>query len=226
MSNLFALLKESSFLVSDQFYKTYRLFFNEEHLTTFCQKLIQYQNEGLASKERLPFFDKECTPSLQDAYIFFENSMNDWKKEIKANGLLAKEFARSIEAAGIENILLLMGQRLTPGSVTDVIPPLQITLIESASKIFDQTLTVAAREWTKHTNRSQDSFWGKIEGDNEFKNRKAISFIEHILHHATWWNVYYHFKHQLVFEVRISTGHGARWTSDGQKFIGFIEPFI
>ncbi|WBX78052.1 hypothetical protein PG911_07290 [Tenacibaculum ovolyticum] len=32
-----------------------------------------------------------------------------------------------------------------------------------------------------------------------------------MLKNKTWWNVYYHYKHELVYEVRIASGHGARW---------------
>lgn len=28
-----------------------------------------------------------------------------------------------------------------------------------------------------------------------------------------------------VFEIRVHEGYGARWSQDGSKFIGFLEPY-
>ncbi|KAL2578810.1 hypothetical protein AAZV13_15G027000 [Glycine max] len=30
----------------------------------------------------------------------------------------------------------------------------------------------------------------------------------------------------VVFEIRVANGYGARWTEDGSKFIGFLEPYM
>jgi hypothetical protein len=47
----------------------------------------------------------------------------------------------------------------------------------------------------------------------------------HILDNTTWWNVFGHFKHVLVYEARVPSGHGARWGQGGDELIGFLEPF-
>ena len=48
---------------------------------------------------------------------------------------------------------------------------------------------------------------------------------EAILDAATWWNVFGHFQHDVVYEARVPSGHGARWGFGGNEFIGFLEPF-
>lgn len=32
--------------------------------------------------------------------------------------------------------------------------------------------------------------------------------------------------HGVVFEIRDANGYGARWSKDGSKFIGFLEPYM
>ena len=36
---------------------------------------------------------------------------------------------------------------------------------------------------------------------------------------ATWWNVFGHFAHEVVYEARVPSGHGARWGFGGDEFI-------
>ena len=33
------------------------------------------------------------------------------------------------------------------------------------------------------------------------------------------------YKNGIIHEIRISSGHGARWLADASKFVGFVEPF-
>jgi hypothetical protein len=38
--------------------------------------------------------------------------------------------------------------------------------------------------------------------------------------------VFGHFQHEVVYEARVRSGHGARWAQGGAEFIGFLEPFL
>lgn len=71
----------------------------------------------------------------------------------------------------------------------------------------------------------RDNFWGEIEGKTEKKNLVAKKYVKNIIGNNTWWNIYGHFKHDTIFEMRLPSGHGARWSGDGGTFIGFVEPF-
>ncbi|CEJ70437.1 hypothetical protein BN1195_02763 [Chryseobacterium oranimense G311] len=71
-----------------------------------------------------------------------------------------------------------------------------------------------------------DQFWGEVRGNNRQKQEKVMEKISYILDNRTWWNVFYHYKHELVFEVREKEGHGIRWSHGGKKLIGFLEKFI
>ncbi len=51
------------------------------------------------------------------------------------------------------------------------------------------------------------------------------TIVEKILNNVTWWNVYFHYKHELVYEVRVKTGHGIRWKLSNLDLVGFVEPF-
>jgi len=50
--------------------------------------------------------------------------------------------------------------------------------------------------------------------------------VEALLEEATWWNAFEHYSQGLVYEVRVPTGHGARWTLSDYQFIGFLDPFL
>jgi hypothetical protein len=54
----------------------------------------------------------------------------------------------------------------------------------------------------------------------------ARAVLERILDEQTWWNVFGHFQHEVVYEARVPSGHGARWVKGVAAFIGFLEPFL
>ncbi|MCI3939007.1 hypothetical protein MQX03_17540 [Chryseobacterium aahli] len=122
----------------------------------------------------------------------------------------------------------ILGQRLTSASVRDenAIPPSKKMLIEACQKSFNHEIIIAQRAWEKHVGRMDDEFWGEVKGNNQQKQQMVMEKINFILHHKTWWNVFYHYKHELVFEVREKDGHGIRWSHGGKNLIGFLECFI
>jgi hypothetical protein len=100
-------------------------------------------------------------------------------------------------------------------------------LLGSALKPHSEAdrLSVAARALAKHAHRSPEKFWGAVTGTTDEKNSTAEKMLVHILDNTTWWNVFGHYKHALVYEARVPTGHGVRWGHGGDELIGFLEPF-
>ena len=127
------------------------------------------------------------------------------------------------------NLLVLLGQRMTPASLTDAaaLPPPRAKLMASAMSPYSDAdrLSVAGRALAKHAPRSSGTFWGQVSGGTDEKNALAERLLTHILDSTTWWNVFGHFKHERVYEARVASGHGARWGQFGESFIGFLEPF-
>ncbi|XP_020584468.1 uncharacterized protein LOC110027395 isoform X7 [Phalaenopsis equestris] len=87
------------------------------------------------------------------------------------------------------------------------------------------TLTDAARSLAKHTHRSSEGWWGSFRGGDSEKNRLALEIVRRLLNECCWMNVYDIPTHGRVFEIRVHEGYGARWSHDGSKFIGFLEPY-
>src|SRR5262249_1791340 len=137
--------------------------------------------------------------------------------------------ADALTAAGVRNVLVLLGQRFTPGSLSDAraLPPSREKLLAAAAKPNGpgDPLSVAGRALAKHAVRGTGSFWGSVTGSTAEKNAAAEALLVRILDEATWWNVFGHFAHGDVFEARVPSGHGARWGNGGEEFIGFLEPF-
>jgi hypothetical protein len=142
---------------------------------------------------------------------------------------VVQAFADALVHVDFKYVLILLGQRLTSASLTDAraIPPTRAQLLAAATRPHSagDPLTVVARALAKHARRSPEAFWGVARGPVSERNAAALRLLEDILDHTTWWNVFGHFQHDLVYEVRIPSGHGARWGHDGTEFIGFLEPF-
>ncbi|MCY3414119.1 MAG: EamA family transporter [Candidatus Heimdallarchaeota archaeon] len=160
---------------------------------------------------RMPVFTEEIHPDFADILKPF--------RQIKDE----ETFSQVLQNFPIQHILIILGQRLTPASISKF-PPQREQLIISANQEHKERLSVAAKAWSKHAERDVN-FWGKVEGKTPEKNQKSESIIQSLIENHTWWNIYGHFKHEFIFELRVASGHGARWTADGKKFIGFVEPF-
>ncbi|TMX00590.1 hypothetical protein EJD97_000505 [Solanum chilense] len=88
------------------------------------------------------------------------------------------------------------------------------------------TLTDGARALSKHVNRSSDKYWGSFCGSDSDKNRNALDVIRNLITCSCWMNIHIVPPHGVVFEIRVDNGYGARWSKDGSKFIGFLEPYM
>ncbi|MEW4530478.1 pentapeptide repeat-containing protein [Maioricimonas sp. JC845] len=189
---------------------------------------LAHRNGGTIERPR-PHLDGETTPSVAEAFGPFRQVMHAWERDGADETLLTRRFADALEACDVAALLVLLGQRTTSGSVVDgrAFPPARQRLLAAAAQVWNQSeqLTAAARALTKHCGRCDDPFWGESTGDDLKKNRRAEALIAQILDGTTWWNVFVHFQHGLVYEARVESGHGARWSADGDVFIGFVDPF-
>lgn len=204
--------------ISEEWKEKHQTVLVEEHLKTLSENIQKFQEDVLEWK--LPYFNEEISINRKAIFSQFINifSTHD-TDEVKAGQL---------EAIPFENWLIILGQRLTSASIRDerAIPPLNSMLIKACCEPFNGEITIAQRAWEKHTGRTEDGFWGEIKGNNQQKQEKVMMKIQNILDNRTWWNVFFHYKHELVFEVREKEGHGIRWSHGGKKLIGFLEKFI
>ncbi|XP_068661931.1 uncharacterized protein [Aristolochia californica] len=97
--------------------------------------------------------------------------------------------------------------------------------VTSILSVKGSTLTTGARALSKHVSRSRNSWWGAFSGNDYDKNQTALKVISHLITNCCWMNVYIMQPHGGVFEIRVVEGYGARWSQDGLKFIGFLEPY-
>lgn len=205
-------------LFSETWKAQYKALLAKEHLEDL-EKNIDRFKEGSLDWD-FPYFNEEIKINRQES---FEKLMkileNDNSDEVKV---------QLLEEIAFEHWLNVLGQRVTSASIRDesAIPPLKATLINACKEPFNNEITIAQRAWEKHIGRMDDDFWGEIKGDNQQKQEKVMAKINDILDNKTWWNVFFHYKHELVFEVREKEGHGIRWSHGGTKLIGFLEKFI
>lgn len=213
------------------FYQKYSKFFEDEILSEFVNNIFLYPK--IIDGNEVPIFFKpifklEVKYEIRKLILPFFNTFsllnNEKNNENQDNNLynLKKLFCE----AKIEDLLLILGQRITPGSIRNeiAIPPKRIDLLASAKVSNKAGLFDVARALSKHSSRNNEKFWGKIHGTVDEQNKNAIFKLEEILNGKTWWNVFGHGKHDYVYEIRTSLGYGARWRYKDLKFIGFIEP--
>ncbi|NME69245.1 hypothetical protein [Flammeovirga aprica] len=215
-------------ITKEQFSTKWRQDYNnlleDEHFEILFSNLLLVLDASF-SMERQPYFKDEIIPDWKEITETIHQSMRDLEGEDLAQ---TESFVRLIEALPDRYLLLLLGQRLTSASITDRsgIPPLKSTLIESAFAPFNTQISVATRAWEKHAGRHSDNFWGEVKGSPSDKEEYVRNLIHQMLNQKTWWNVFFHYKHELVYEARVASGHGIRWAHGGTQLIGFLEPFI
>ncbi|WP_299621238.1 hypothetical protein [uncultured Tenacibaculum sp.] len=200
--------------------KHYLTYCKEEHLTCFISNLHSYYSDAnFLNTLTLPYFEEEIQSDRKAAYeqFLFLFEINE-----------VDELIQRFQHTDITDFLLVIGQRLT--SATDntinALPPLNGDVFKASFEQYNIHVTKAVRAFEKHSERTTNNFWGRVEGNPKQKEEKVKELIQYLLHHKTWWNVFYHFKHELIYEVRIASGHGARWKKSNLEFIGFVEPFL
>lgn len=205
-------------LFSKAWKEKYHTIFEAEHLNALHDNIQNFQHK--ISDWELPYFNEEIKTNREKSFDLFLSIFNSEEPdEIKA---------QKLEEIPFEHWLNILGQRLTSASIRDerAIPPPRKVLIEACQKPFNEEITIAQRAWEKHVGRMEDQFWGEVKGNNREKQEKVMEKINFILDSKTWWNVFFHYKHELVFEVREKGGHGIRWSDGGKHLIGFLEVFI
>ncbi|TYJ46082.1 hypothetical protein E1A91_A02G098000v1 [Gossypium mustelinum] len=98
--------------------------------------------------------------------------------------------------------------------------------LASILSVKGSTLTHGARALAKHVNRSSNKYWGNLNGSDSNKKKLAMGVIVDLIINSCWLNMYTFQPHGDVFEIRVAEGYGARWSKDGYKFIGFLEPYM
>ncbi|XP_061365169.1 uncharacterized protein LOC133308551 [Gastrolobium bilobum] len=128
-----------------------------------------------------------------------------------------------------EGVQGLLGLVHTTGTIPNALPPPRSTLLASFNlpcKPDEFALTHGARALAKHACRSSSGYWGSLDGNDSNKNKLAMDVINRLIAHCCWLNIHTVAPHGVVFEIRVADGYGARWTEDGTKFIGFLEPYM
>ena len=203
---------------SDSWKDRYQAILAEEHLRSLKDNIQRFQDNTLIWN--LPYFNEEIHINREEIFNQFTSIfIGEDSDEVKA---------KYLEEIPFDCWLIALGQRLTSASIRDenAIPPLNEVLVKACQEPFNHEITIAQRAWEKHTGRMDDHFWGEVKGNNQQKQEKVMQKIHYILENKTWWNVFFHYKHELVFEVREKDGHGIRWSHGGTKLIGFLERFI
>lgn len=205
-------------LFSGKWKEKYQTILVEEHLKSLTENIQKFKSETLSWD--FPFFNEEIKIDRAKSFNMFINILETQNSdEIKA---------KQLEEISFEHWLNILGQRITSASLRDenAIPPVKSLLIEACEKPFNNEITIAQRAWEKHVGRLEDQFWGEVKGNNQQKQQIVMEKINYILDHKTWWNVFFHYKHELVFEIREKEGHGIRWSHGGKQLIGFLEFFM
>ncbi|MDC8106730.1 hypothetical protein ACNFU2_17725 [Chryseobacterium sp. PTM-20240506] len=211
-------IQPCSLFFSGSWKEKYGAIVSEEHLRTIDQNIQRFKDGTL--DWHLPYFNEEILIDRKQSFGHFIHIL-----ETKDQN---EEKARQLEEIPFEYWLDVLGQRLTSASVRDeqAIPPLKDALIGSCQVYFNKEITIAQRAWEKHVGRTDDQFWGEVKGSNFQKQEKVMAKIHYIIENKTWWNVFFHYKHGVVYEIREKEGHGIRWASGGTQLIGFLETFI
>lgn len=127
---------------------------------------------------------------------------------------------------GLRGILDLLGIRKTVGT-KEMLPPSRSALVSSFCEKNNpkSELSVGARALTKHFHRDQtDSWWGNATGTEAAKNKHAEGLMDKVLDNAVWINIHWLPHDVFIIEARQDQGYGLRWSADGSKFRGFLEP--
>ncbi|WP_299312752.1 hypothetical protein [uncultured Aquimarina sp.] len=219
--NLYQTIQNSKAFLSDSWKERYGGFLQEEHIWIFAKTLERYNQFGVPEAYPLPHFNEEITPSPTEVFKNFE-------EVLEHQNTTPKDWAKRIETIPFEYLLILIGQRCTSATLKNknAIPPIKETLLDSCFAPFNDQICIATRAWEKHIGRSEDDFWGEMRGNPVEKEQKVKKRILEIIANKTWWNIFYHYKHKFVYEIRVPSGHGIRWNAEGTKLIGFLEPFL
>ncbi|MGB0863382.1 MAG: hypothetical protein ACPGXZ_10710 [Saprospiraceae bacterium] len=213
-------------LLSLEWKGRYAELLHHEHWNIIGHRIFFYLFKNEISHNPLPFFDEEIVPD----YVIHYQYLKKIELIIEKNDNEKAQFiAKIIEETPVESLLIILGQRKTSATITDEngIPPITEQLLKNSFLPYNPHTSKASRAREKHISRNKEtSVWGKIEGNPSQKEQVTKMIVKKIIEEKTWWNVFTHYKHGVVYEVRIASGQGIRWKKDNLELIGFLEPFI
>ena len=97
-------------------------------------------------------------------------------------------------------------------------------LLDAANVLDRNGLTVVGRALQKHGSRSGTSF-PRATGSPTAINSQGEKFLKEIITNpSVSTNARHHARFGNILEYKLPNGQGARFSSDGSKFLGFIEP--
>jgi len=192
---------------------------NESHLERiFRNKELFFEMESFLERFELPVFEEEIKVDRREVFEKF----SFLKQENSTQDTLNK-----LHEISLADYLVVLGMRLTPASEQNEngIPPLNSEVLKASFEPFNSQVSKAVRAFEKHSERFQKCFWGKSQGTPAEKQEYVKGVVIDILENHTWWNIFGHYQHGFIYEVRLPSGHGARWRKDSLEFIGFVGPF-
>ncbi len=210
--------------LSENWKEKYHLLLEEDNLLLLEKHLRNYRQSPESYQNRAPFFQEELESAVEHDMVI----LLDLDQKSKDYSLDSKAFAQVFEQVPIASILTAMGQRLTPASIQDerAIPPTREKVLDSCKAPFNAQISQGVRAWQKHEHRFPDRFWGEVSGNNQEKETLVEAHIIKVLDTYTWWNVFCHYEHDLVYEIRVASGYGIRWKQNDLTLIGFLGPFL
>jgi hypothetical protein len=221
--------KQQAFL--DGVTETTRFMFSCALFGAASEKVIAFTNaalEAVANEARVLAHDVKYAQDA--ANNIFEAR---WEKAPILNSLeSSKEVFEVATSEGVkvtENALTSIKNNpsalMTEGSVTNAIKETS-RLMSSALSVYKGKITCVGRAFQKHATRSKTCFTGELTGDALKNTEQGITYIKKILSDS---NVSCYTRNTKsfgkVFEARLPSGMGARWTDDKAEFIGFLESF-
>lgn len=198
----------------------------DEHWNIIGANIYSFVFHGEIHHHPLPRFDEEIIVDYREHYHYFEPLRSLVGKPEHEQ---VQFIADLIQEAPIESILIILGQRKTSATISDSggIPPTKEALFERSFEPYNDQVCKAARAREKHVSRNKHgNFWGKIKGTPAEKEQAAKAIVQKVIEEKTWWNVFTHYKHDVVYEVRVASGEGIRWRKKDLELIGFLEPFL
>ena len=211
--------------LSDNWKRRYGKLLSKEHWNTIGTRAFTFAFENVIYHNPLPIFKEEIITDYSMHYRYFDKLKF---LGVEKKDLAAKSIAKIIEETPIASLLIILGQRKTSATITDEngIPPLKEQLLRSCFESYNDQICKATRAREKHISRNEESFfWGEVKGSPIDKERTTKITVRKIIQEKTWWNVFTHYKHGVVYEVRVASGEGIRWKKNELDFIGFLEPF-
>ncbi|MGB0523998.1 MAG: hypothetical protein ACPGJS_13605 [Flammeovirgaceae bacterium] len=221
------LLQQCKLLLPTPWAQAHARFLEEDIIEKTCMHLVLLQQGKLTPLLLHPQFKEEVIPARKRIFSELLSLVHSIQPHAQLDAI-AQEWNAYFTSTSFENILVLLGMRFTPASLKTVaaLPPPTAQLLHQAFLPFNAQISCATRAWEKHVGRSDDDFWGKVQGSPAQKEAFAKAKVLAVLQHATWWNTFVHYKHGVVYEFRVPSGHGVRWKKEGITFLGFLEPFL